>query len=69
MNIDEAVKPYFGNAIPLKVAETLPTKRLLAFYKKYRWIQLSLDYGSEQPIIDYFNKIKEILNSREHVVK
>lgn len=68
MEVDQKIKQYFSSAISFDVAERLPTKRLLTFYKKYRSIELA-GYTSEQIITDYFSRIRSILNTREHVSK
>lgn len=62
-----------------KQIETLPTKRLLKYYKKYRnhrwayWCGICCDYHDEEDekageeLNAYFDSIKSELNKREHV--
>jgi uncharacterized protein YbgA (DUF1722 family) len=77
MKLDVEIKRYFPQAISFELAEKLSAKRLLTFYKKYRYILLQSEPESkfgrvneEYPIIKgYFEKLKEVLSSKEHVVK
>ena len=68
---------------PIDKLEKLPTKRLLAYFKKHRKSEYHFVCGccgehlyyTEQNKIDdkmlseYFKEVRELLNSREHVKK
>jgi hypothetical protein len=70
----ETIQKYIPYALSLEKLHSLPTPRLLAYYKKYRWVR---HYGVEilnerdktvnQLANEYMDAIKEILDSREHV--
>lgn len=49
----------------LKHMLSLPTPRLLTFYKKYRYHSLTI--GAESELVEYFQVIKEELDNRKHV--
>lgn len=63
--------------------EKLPTKRLLAYFKKYRKKEFHFVCGccgecihytkqnkiDDQMLSEYFKEVRDLLNSREHVEK
>lgn len=73
------IKDIFYNALTLDQCKKLTTPRLLAYYKKHRWLQNAYvcqccgDYHNEETRIkgltasQYYGEVKNLLDKREHV--
>ena len=73
------IQDIFEKALTLEQCEKLPTPRLLAYYKKHRWLEnygrcdccgefLDEDDAKQNKVTQtYHSAIQNILNTREHV--
>ena len=75
------IKDIKPNALTLEEIERLPTPRILAYRKKYRWLSsigrcgccgeilYKSDVERNRVAVEYMDAIKAILDTREHVDK
>ena len=79
--MEKSIHDYFGWPIPIEKLRSMPTKRILTYFKSKRgWehhgkckVGGETLYRSNQErtegrlIIEYFDEIRKILNEREHI--
>ena len=78
MNAELDIYDIFSEALTLEALDKLPTPRLLAYYKKHRWLDHAGmgefgefdeddDYKKNGIGLSYRNQIKKILDTRRNV--